>query len=222
MSEHSERPVDARTAWEEHYGATSQVWSGRVNAQLARIVPGLPVGRALDLGCGEGGDVVWLADQGWTVVGADISATALDRARAAAVARGVSDRVELQQHDLTVGFPAGSFDLVSAQFLHSPVELDRSGLLRRAVAAVAPGGSILIVDHAAAPPWASRLHHHDFPDAESVVAGLRLDDRLWEPVEVGPVQRDAVGPDGREAVLTDNVIWIRRAGPGPSDEGDRS
>lgn len=213
MSEHS---GDARTAWEEHYGAKPQVWSGRVNAQLARIVPGLEAGRALDLGCGEGGDVVWLAEHGWDVVGVDISATALDRARAAAVDRGVSDRVELQQHDLMAGFPGGTFDLVCAHFLHSPVELDRSGLLRRAAAAVARGGSLLIVDHAAAPPWASKLHHHDFPAAESVFGDLRLDAAAWERMEVGPVRRVAVGPDGEQAELTDNVIWVRRVGPPPS------
>lgn len=213
MPEHSEHPVDARTAWEEHYGAAPQVWSGRVNAQLERIVPGLPTGRALDLGCGEGGDVVWLAEHGWTVLGVDIAATALDRARAAAQARGVSDRVALQQHDLTTGFPVGSYDLVSAQFLHSPVQLDRVELLRRAAVAVAPGGSLLIVDHAAAPPWASRLHDHEFPSAQSVAGDLGLDESRWERVEVGPVRRSAVGPDGQQTTLTDNVIWIRRVSP---------
>lgn len=219
MPEHSEHPADARTAWEEHYRAAPQVWSGRVNAQLERIVPGLPVGRALDLGCGEGGDAIWLAGRRWTVLGVDISATALDRARAAAQARGVSDRVGLQQHDLTTSFPVGSYDLVSAQFLHSPVELDRVELLRRAAVAVAPGGSLLIVDHAAAPPWASRLHDHEFPGAESVAGDLGLDGSCWERVEVGPVRRSAVGPDGREAELTDNVIWVRRVGPPPSGQG---
>lgn len=210
MSEHSEHPVDARTAWEEHYGAAPQVWSGRVNAQLERIVPGLAVGRALDLGCGEGGDAIWLAERGWTVLGVDISAIALDRARAAAQARGVSDRVELQRHDLTTSFPVGSYDLVSAQFLHSPVELDRFELLRRAAVAVAPGGSLLIVDHAAAPPWATKMAHHDFPDTETVLAGLDLDPARWQRVRVGAVERAARGPDGEDVTLLDNVMWLRR------------
>ena len=58
------------------------MWSGRVNAHLAKIAGELSPGRALDLGCGEGADAIWLAEKGWTVLGVDISTIALDRARA--------------------------------------------------------------------------------------------------------------------------------------------
>jgi chemotaxis protein methyltransferase CheR len=189
------------------------VWSGRVNARLAEIVGQLEPAHALDLGCGEGGDSLWLAEQGWTVVAVDISTTALDRAHAAAESRGLAAQIDFQSCDLSTGFPDGSFDLVSAQFLHSPVEMDRPALLRRAADAVAPGGSLLIVDHGAAPPWASKIHHHDFPSAEEVLAGLDLDDAQWERVRVGAVERMADSPDGERVLLTDNVIWARRAGP---------
>lgn len=204
---------DAFTTWEEHYSAKPQVWSGKVNARLAEIVPELTGTRALDLGCGEGADAIWLAERGWTVVAVDVSTTALDRGRAAAADRGVVDRIDFQQHDLDTGFPAGEFDLVSAQFLHSPVEKDRPVILRRAAAAVAPGGTLLIVDHAAAPPWATRMHDHVFPTAESVLAGLELDGAEWEPIHVGTVDRTVQGPDGQQVTLPDNVIRVRRAGP---------
>jgi SAM-dependent methyltransferase len=207
MPEHPEH--DAHAVWEEHYAAKPQVWSGRVNVQLAAIAPELPVGRALDLGCGEGADAIWLAERGWTVVATDVSTTALSRARAAAEAAGVAERIDFQQHDLDKTFPDGPFDLVSAQFLHSTVAMDRTTILRRAAAAVAPGGSLLIVDHAAAPPWATGLHHHEFPSAQDVVAGLDLDDQ-WRPVRVGSVDRTAVGPDGAEVTLCDNVILLNR------------
>lgn len=203
-------PTDAHTAWEEHYTAKPQVWSGRVNAQLAANVSDLECGRALDLGCGEGADAVWLAEHGWTVVAVDVSATALSRARAAAESRGIAERIDFQQHDLTAGLPDGLFDLVSAQFLHSTVEMDRTALLRRATAVVAPGGTFLIVDHAAAPPWASKIHHHEFPTAESVLSGLALDDEQWQRVQVGSVERSVRGPDGQDATLVDNVIRLRR------------
>jgi SAM-dependent methyltransferase len=209
-------PSDAHTAWEEHYTAKPQVWSGRVNAQLAEIAGELTGTRALDLGCGEGADAIWLAERGWTVVAVDVSTTALSRARAAAESRGITDRIDFQQHDLTAGFPPGSFDtrgnfdLVSAQFLHSTVEMDRTALLRSAAAVVAPGGTFLIVDHAAAPPWASKMHHHEFPAAETVLSGLELDDRQWQRVQVGSVERLAHGPDGQDATLVDNVIRLRR------------
>jgi len=201
---------DAHAAWEEHYTAKPQVWSGHVNAQLADIAGELTGARALDLGCGEGADAIWLAERGWTVVAVDVSATALDRARAAAESRGVADRIDFQLHDLTSGFPDGAFDLVSAQFLHSMVEMDRPALLRRAAAAVAPGGTLLIVDHAAAPPWASKIHHHEFPSAESVLAGLTLDNAHWQRIRVETVARSARGPDGADATLSDNVIRLRR------------
>ena len=196
--------------WEEHYSAKPQVWSGRVNAQLSAIAPTLGGTRALDLGCGEGSDAIWLAEHGWTVVATDVSTTALARARAAAESRGVADRIDFVEHDLTSDFPEGAFDLVSAHFLHSTVEMDRSAILRRAAAAVAPGGALLIVDHAAAPPWASKMHHHEFPSPDAVVAGLDLERGQWRRIRVDSVERSARGPDGDEVTLVDNVILLSR------------
>jgi SAM-dependent methyltransferase len=205
--------TDAKAHWEEHYGERDRVWSGRVNARLAEVVSTLEPGRALDLGCGEGGDACWLAERGWTVVAVDISDTALQRAAADADARGLGDRVEFAQHDLSDGFPDGTFDLISAQFLHSTIPLDRPGILKYAANAVRPNGLLLIVDHAGPPPWASKLaHHHEFPSAEEVVASLELDDGEWERVRVEAVERQATGPDGQQGTLVDNVIVLRRRG----------
>ena len=199
--------------WEEHYSAKPRVWSGRVNSRLAEIVPRLTGIRALDLGCGEGADAIWLAEQGWEVVAVDVSTTALARAAEDAEARGVLSRIDFQPHDLERTFPEGSLDLVSAQFFHTPLEMDRTAVLRRAAAAVAPGGTLLIVDHGEAPPWAKfgdHHHHHEFPSAHDVLAGLALDTAQWQPVRVGPAEREAVGPDGEHATLVDNVIELRR------------
>lgn len=207
---HPEAPNEHHAAWEEHYAAKPQVWSGRVNAQLAATVPALAGTRALDLGCGEGADAIWLAERGWTVVAVDVSATALDRARVAAQARGVADRIDFKQYDLTRSFPDGIFDLVSAQFLHSTVDMDRAAILRRAAEAVAPGGALLIVDHAAAPSWATRLHHHEFPSADAVAAALDLDPALWRR-QLSTVERSAHGPEGEDVTLLDNVILLQRA-----------
>ena len=78
-------------------------------------------------------------------------------------------------------FPRAAFDLVSAQFLHSTLPLDRTRIFQRAADVIRPGGLLLIVDHGGAPPWASKLHHHhEFPSADEVVAALDLPDAEWE------------------------------------------
>ncbi|UVO10661.1 class I SAM-dependent methyltransferase [Mycobacterium sp. SVM_VP21] len=205
---------DPREYWDEFYGGDAPVWSGQVNAVLAEITADLAPGRALDLGCGEGADAIWLAEDGWQVVAVDVSANALERASAAAQERQVISRIRFERHDLSTSFPVGRFDLVSAQFLHSPVQLDREEVLRRAAEAVAVGGRLLIVDHAAAPPWAGEhVHEHHFATAEEVLAGLGLDDAQWELLRLGTADRDAVGPHCQTGVLTDNVILLRRIGP---------
>ncbi len=209
-------PWPAQTAvtaqyWERHYGQRGRIWSGRVNAQLAEIAAGLPAGRALDLGCGEGGDSVWLAEQGWRVTGVDVSDTALARAAAEAQERGVADKITFERHDLSESLPEGRFDLVSAQFLQSPIAMDRSALLRRAAGAVADGGLLVVVDHGAAPPWApEHVRKFPFPSADEVVDSLQLDPAQWERVRVGRAEREATGPDGQQGVLIDNVMVLRR------------
>ena len=196
--------------WEDRYGERDRIWSGRVNAHLAAIAEPLTPGRALDLGCGEGGDTLWLAEHGWRVLGVDISVTALSRAGAEAEARGLTDRVQLVQTNLSETFPEGTFDLVSAQFLQSLVHLDRARIFASAASAVAPGGLLIIVDHAAAPPWAKHIHDHVFPTVEEVFATIDLGEGQWERVNVETVEREAVGPDGQTGVLVDNLIVLRR------------
>lgn len=154
----------AKDYWEAHYAERERIWSGRVNAHFATVVADLPPGRALDLGCGEGGDAVWLAERGWHVTAVDISDTAMGRAGEEARTRGVSERIEFQRHDLSDSFPEGTYDLVSAQFLHSTVRLERPQVLRHAADAVARGGYLVIVDHGGMPPWATKVpHDHPFP-----------------------------------------------------------
>jgi SAM-dependent methyltransferase len=200
-----------KAQWEEHYGERERVWSGRVNVQFADVVADLAPGRALDLGCGEGGDAVWLAERGWHVVAVDISDTALGRAREAADSRGVADRIEFVQLDLADSFPDGTFDLVSSQFLHSTVPLDRTKILANAAAALRSGGLLVIVDHGSAPPWVSKLdHHHEFPSAEEVIAGLDLSADEFERLRVEAVERQAVGPEGQQRPWMDNVMVLRR------------
>ncbi len=104
-------------------------------------VAGLQPGRALDVGCGEGADAVWLAGRGWEVTALDVSQVALDRAAAAARAAGVHVRWLLAGL-VDAPLPAGAFDLVSVQYpaLRRTPGQDAERALLAAVARPRAGG----------------------------------------------------------------------------------
>ena len=201
----------AERFWEGHYQARDQVWSGRANALLVDLAADLPPGTALDLGCGEGADAIWLAGRGWRVTAVDVSATALERAAAHAVSAGVADRIDFQRHDLGHTFPTGAYDLVSAQYLQSPVELPRERVLQAAAATVAPGGLLLIVTHASIAPWSwNQDPDARFPTPQEELATLGLRPDEWRDEMVAAPARQASGPNGQSATVIDNVIAVRR------------
>src|SRR6185369_11710944 len=67
-----------------------------------------------------------------------------------------------------------SYDLVTASFLQSPIEFPREAILRRAADLVAPGGHLLIVAHAAFPPWSMHAHEHQLPTPQQEIDMLAL------------------------------------------------
>ncbi len=149
-------PMDD-AAWDARYAEADRVWSGAPNGALVAEVSGMPPGRVLDVGCGEGADAVWLARQGWEVVALDVSRVALDRAAAHAAEAGVE--VEWVHAGLVeADLPDWSFDLVSAQYpalLATADDVAEHAL----VDAVAPGGVLLVVHHA-------DVHHADVHHAD--------------------------------------------------------
>ncbi|MGH3458111.1 class I SAM-dependent methyltransferase [Aeromicrobium sp.] len=132
--------------WDERYRESDRIWSGRPNPQLVAEAADLPPGRALDVGCGEGADAIWLAERGWTVVGTDISQVALDRAERHSPP-ALADRITWRQTDLVTEPPEPEgFDLVAAHFMHLPPG-PRAAMFRGLVAAVRSGGLLLMVGH---------------------------------------------------------------------------
>jgi SAM-dependent methyltransferase len=118
--------------WDDLYREKDQLWSGAPNGVLVAETTGLPPGQALDLGCGEGADALWLASKGWLVTAVDISDVALER----------WSRTDLSTSPL----PAGAFDLVVALYFSVPREPGH-GAVRNMLAAVAPGGTLLYAHH---------------------------------------------------------------------------
>jgi SAM-dependent methyltransferase len=118
---------------------------GAASPVVIAAVDGLPPGTALDLACGSGRHAVWLAERGWRVTGVDFSAEALRQARERAAEAGVE--VEWIGEDLAAYEPPQrSFDLVVVAYLHVRAA-ERARILANAAAAVAPGGTFLLVGH---------------------------------------------------------------------------
>ncbi len=132
--------------WDARYSERDQVWSGAPNGTLVAELDGMAAGRALDVGCGEGADAIWLAGRGWRVTATDISAVALDRARQAA--RSADVDVDWRLADIAAGAPEpGGFDLVTTHYPALPLT-DDDAAIRGLLDAVAPHGTLLVVGHA--------------------------------------------------------------------------
>ena len=193
--------------WDERYASMDQLWSGHPNGQLVTEASALRPGRALDVGCGEGADALWLAERGWDVTALDVSQVALDRATAQA------GRVGLQVHWLHAGLieaalPPASFDLVSAQYpalLRTDTHAGELALL----AAVAPNGVLLVVHHVLT--GHEQFHAHDF-DPDDYVSpadvAARLDD-TWR-IEADEIRPRHVTTGSGAGHSEDIVLRARR------------
>ena len=194
--------------WDERYRGQAQMWSGRPNDVLVAEIPGRTPGRALDVGCGEGGDAVWLAHHGWQVTGLDVSQVALDRAAEAARAAGVT--VEWVCADVAT-LPAGTggrFDLVSVHYpalRHTPDD----AAIRSLLDTVAPGGTLLVVGHAPMDVEYARAHGFepaDYVQPPDVAARL---DHAWE-IEVDETRPRVTAPPRDTPFTHDAVLRARR------------
>lgn len=203
--------ADAVTFWDELYGSRPAATNPRPNDRLTETVAGLPSGEALELGCGDGGDALWLASRGWQVTAVDISAAAVQRLTALAGALGLGDRVTAARHDLSTSFPRGEFDLVCAHYLQTPFDLDRAAVLRLAAHALRPGGRLLVVDHGSTAPWSwNQDPDVRYPSPHEVAADIALDTATWTVERADTQRRTATGPHGSTAEVIDHVLLIRR------------
>lgn len=200
--------------WDDRYGGHRHVWSDRPNPNLVAETEGLTPRRAIDVGCGEGRDAIWLARQGWEVTGADVSPVGLERAahNAETVGAEIAARITWRQVDLFADewTPLGSYELVSSQYLHLPPEV-RDQSMRRLADAVAPGGDLLVAAHHPSDLEIPGLRPNMpelFCTAEELAA--LLEHEAWEIVTAAAPQRSVTGPEGTPVTIRDTVLHARR------------
>ena len=194
--------------WDERYAASEQIWSGQPNGSLVSQVAHLGAGRALDVGCGEGADAVWLARAGWQVTALDVSGVALGRAAKHATDAGVS--IEWLHSGLVEAALAEAwFDLVSAQYpvlARTPGNDAEHALL----GAVAPGGTLLVVHHA--PADMAHAREQGWGPEDYVFPGdvARVLGDEWVVEVEGTMPRDVPLSGGGTHHTTDVVLRARR------------
>lgn len=219
MEAQAEPQLQGKEFWEDHYGQAERVWSGKVNPTLAEILEPLPAGRALDLGCGEGGDALWLASRGWQATAVDISQTAIDRARVAATQLpSGSGSAEFLVADLQTWSDERKFDLVTLSFFHAPFEFQRDTILSKSLDRLAPGGRLVVLSHGSHPMRQAATEHHHTHDPQQGPRLVTVDSELkslgvpaegFQVLQATTVERMITGPDGQPATIEDVVVVIR-------------
>jgi len=200
------RPPHGEQAWDDRYRVKPEIWSGNPNAVLVAEATDLLPGTALDAGAGEGGDAIWLAARGWKVTAADISGVAIERAAKRASDHGVA--ITWLHADLAKVPAPATYDLVTTHFLHVP-KSDQQSLFRHLAAAVAPGGTLLVVGHDHTDM--AKMPHPglaEFGWTAHEVAATLGDGWTVEAAQARP--RQGAGPDGDEVTLHDAVLRARR------------
>lgn len=203
------RPSGAAADWNHRY-AGEQMWSGNPNGSLVREATDLTTGRALDVGAGEGGDALWLAEQGWSVTASDISSNALERIRAQATRRGLRVSYHLADANGREPFVGGGFDLVSACYASIPRTPDLRGV-HNMLDAVAPGGTLIVISHDLEAMHDSQHQPYD-PDAFLHIADFAavLEDAAGWTIEVNDKRPRPPGSATAAHHADDTVLRARR------------
>lgn len=203
---------DAQAFWDEIYRGRDRSRHGEPHPYLREVLASAVPGRALELGCGDGISAVWLASHGWTVTAVDVSQVALDIAAERAEHAGVSSRISWQRADLSDWTTHETFDVVTALFLHTPLELDPPALLARATAATRHHGTLLTVGHYTLPPWAwDRGAAAGLLRASQVATALGVHEPRWQIVLADEMPRTVTAREGHASTVLDAVLHAVRA-----------
>ncbi len=196
-----------RNFWEERWSQALREHGDRIaarpaNGHLSAECGDLRSGRALDAGCGHGGDTLWLAARRWEVTAVDFAPAALAYARPSAEAIGpdVAARIVWVEADLAIWTPErDGYDLVACLYLHvdGPVE----SMVRRMATGVARGGTLFLVGHLPIDPATGEATAAAGQRQVSVEAALAaLDQDHWEVLVAAERPRPIAGT-GVDAVI---------------------
>lgn len=207
-----------KTYWDQIWQGDRAVSMGAssTNPHLIREIGDLTPGTALEAGCGAGAEAIWLAQQGWQVTAADVSADALAIASARAAAGGVADQVTWVEADLSTWEPDVQYDLVTTHYAHPA--MPQLEFYDRIASWVAPTGTLLIVGHLHHDHGSAHGHGGDPGDSEppasasATAAGItsRLDPAVWDVVTAQESQRTMTGPGGHARTIHDVVVRAAR------------
>lgn len=225
--------------WESHWQrATGSGRSTAPSPYLATEVGTLPPGAALDAGCGEGAEAIWLAAHGWCVTAVDISVEALTSAAERAHSSDAAERLRWVEADLGAWEPGRQFDLVTTHYAHPA--MSQLAFYRRISEWVAPGGTLLIVGHLRSPDATGHAHksaedagrghghepdkpgldehgsdeHGDHPPEAASVSAASITEQLrggtWDVVTADERVRTLPGREGGQGQLRDVVVRATR------------
>ena len=192
--------------WDEKYASMDLVWNQGPNQSVSSYFSDKKPGRVVDLGCGEGRNAIWLAQQGWTVTAVDFSTVALTKGAALAERAGAS--IQFENGDLGEWQSSSpSYDAALLCYIHFPAAM-RAKLWKAAFESLVPGGELVVIGH----------HLRNLTEG---VGGPQSADVLYAPSEVGEVLgsanvviskdvlRTVESPDGSKVAI-DAMAVVRR------------
>lgn len=153
-------------------------WYAERRALVRRTVGPWPAGRAIDVGCGMGGNTVVLRELGWRAVGVEYTASGagIAASRGVPVVRGDGRRLPVAD---------ASVDLVMSTDAWEHID-DDAAVAAESLRVLRPGGRLLVAVPAGNELWSGhdvalghvRRYERDTLAAVIEAAGLVLDD-LW-------------------------------------------
>lgn len=160
---------------DEPYSPDPKAYPESLLTQLTlRLLDGLPPGRALDLGAGEGADSIRLARMGYDVTAVEISCVGAEKIGKFASDAGVPVNVDVA--DISRYQPDGEFDVVICNgVLHYVADKER--VIEVMQRATRPGGLNVISlwsTHTRVPECHTKVPSYS-DDEDGVVAKLYLD-----------------------------------------------